>query len=356
MSLFLVRFAETGREAQPERSKTRRDIEDMIRAALPGAAIRSAPGRLLVETPEGSESAGNDASAGGASAGGASAGDAAEALGRIHGIVSFSPCEACALGALEACVVRVAGRALAARTRFRVQVKRTGAHGFTSRQKSAALGACIQAALPHAVVDLATPEVVIGVEIRERDCYVFDQVVAGMDHVAGPGVGEGRPAAAPAFLVDHMLGRLVKWLRLLGFDAVYAREEPDSELLRRARHEQRIILTRDRALSQARSAQTLFVQARTPLAQLAEVARRLGLYLDEQRMFTRCSLCNRLVQPVDKEAVRDRLPEAGPDARDLYDQLTYCAACDKVYWKGTQYDRIVARLAPFFASEPPGAG
>jgi uncharacterized protein with PIN domain len=342
--LFLVRFAETGREAQPGRSKTRRDIEEMIRAALPGAAIRAAPGRLLVEAPEPTD---------------AGTGRPAEALGTIHGIASFSPCEACELGALEACVVRVAGRALAGRTRFRVQVKRAGAHGFTSRQKSAALGACIQMALPHAVVDLAAPEVVIGVEIRDRDCYVFDQVVLGMDHVEAPGTAEeapALPAPVPAFLVDHMLGRLVKWLRLLGFDAIYARDEADSELLRRARHEQRIILTRDRALSQAQSAQTLFVQARTPLAQLAEVARRLSLGLDEQRMFTRCSLCNGLVQPVDKEQVRDRLPEAGPEAdRDLYDELTYCAACDKVYWKGTQYDRIVARLVPLFAGKDPDA-
>lgn len=348
MPLFLVRFAETGREAQPGRSKTRRDIEEMIRAALPGAAIRTAPGRLLVETPEPTNAGTGH--------------DAAEALGTIHGIASFSLCEACELDALEACVVRVADRALAGHARFRVQVKRAGAHGFTSRQKSAALGACIQTALPHAVVDLAAPEVVIGVEIRDRDCYVFDQVVPGMDHVEAPGTAEGAPALpapVPAFLVDHMLGRLVKWLRLLGFDAIYARDEADSELLRRARHEQRIILTRDRALSQAQSARTLFVQARTPLAQLAEVARRLSLRLDEQRLFTRCSLCNGLVQPVDKEEVRDRLPEAGPEAdreahRDLYDELTYCAGCDKVYWKGTQYARIVARLAPLFAGEDPG--
>lgn len=346
--LFLVRFAETGREAQPERSKTRRDIEDMIRTTLPGAAIRAAPGRLLVETPAGT----------GDGTSGATGDDAAGALGRIHGIASFSRCEACGLVDLEACVVRVASRALAGRTRFRVQVKRTGAHGFTSRQKSAALGACIRAALPHAVVDLGAPEVVIGVEIRDGDCYVFDQVVPGMDHVTAPGVAAAALASVPAFLVDHMLGRLVKWLRLLGFDAVYARDEADSELLRRARQEQRIILTRDRALSQAQSAHTLFVEARTPLAQLAEVARRLGLRLDEQRMFTRCSLCNRLVQAVDKEAVRDRLPAADPDAWEagLYDQLTYCAACDKVYWKGSQYDRMVARLAPFFAGQTPGAG
>jgi uncharacterized protein with PIN domain len=110
------------------------------------------------------------------------------------------------------------------------------------------------------------------------------------------------------------------------------------------------------------------VQARSPLAQLAEVARSLRLRLDEQRLFTRCSLCNGLVQRVDKEQVRDRLPEAGPEAglkadpkadpkadRSLYDELTYCAACDKVYWKGTQYDRIVARLAPLFAGEDPDA-
>jgi uncharacterized protein with PIN domain len=144
----------------------------------------------------------------------------------------------------------------------------------------------------------------------------------------------------------------VTWLRVLGYDTVYAHDEADSALLRRARLEQRILITRDRALAQAQSARTLLVEARAPMEQLAEVARALGLRLDQRRMFTRCSLCNGPVQPVDKEQVRDRLPDA---AGALYDQLTYCPACDKVYWKGNQYERMMAFLAPLLPGTAPDA-
>jgi uncharacterized protein with PIN domain len=330
--LYLLRVAETGREAQPGRSKTRRDIVDEIRAQAPDATIHAEPaepGRLLVEAAR----------------------DLAGVLRAVHGIASFSPCEHCALADLDGCAVRVAARALAGRSRFCVRTRRVGRHDFTSRQKSAALGARIQAAVPHAIVDLAAPEVVIGVEIRDHDCYVFDSVVPGLDRAPQPALGQA-DEPVPAFLVDHMLGRLVTWLRLLGYDAVYAHDEADSALLRRARREQRILLTRDRALAQAQSARTLLVEARTPMEQLAEVARALALHLDEQRMFTRCSLCNGPVRPVDKEQVRDRLPDA---AGALHDELTYCAACDKVYWKGNQYERMMAFLAPFLTGAAPDA-
>jgi uncharacterized protein with PIN domain/tRNA(Ser,Leu) C12 N-acetylase TAN1 len=336
--LYLVRVAETGREAQPGRSKTRRDIVSEIRAQAPDATIRAEPaesattGRLLVGADR----------------------DLDGVLRTIHGIASFSPCERCGLADLDGCVVRVAARALAGRSRFRVHTRRVGRHDFTSRQKSAALGAAIQAALPHAIVDLTAPEVVIGVEIRDRDCYVFDSVAPGLDRDALPAqpvVGHSDDRE-PAFLVDHMLGRLVTWLRVLGYDAVYARDEADSALLRRARLEQRILITRDRALAQAQSARTLLVEARTPMEQLAEVARALALRPDQRRMFTRCSLCNGPVHPVDKEQVRDRLPDA---AGALHDQLTYCPACDKVYWKGNQYERMITFLAPLLPGTAPDA-
>jgi uncharacterized protein with PIN domain/tRNA(Ser,Leu) C12 N-acetylase TAN1 len=345
--LYLVRVAETGREAQPGRSKTRQDIVSEIRARAPDATIRAEPATPATPATPGRLLVGADR-------------DLDGVLREIHGIASFSPCERCDLADLDGCVVRVAARALAGRNRFRVHTRRVGRHDFTSREKSAALGAAIQAALPHAIVDLTAPEVVIGVEIRARDCYVFDSVAPGLDRDARAAAGHAAGHAAehagdpePAFLVDHMLGRLVTWLRVLGYDAIYARDEADSALLRRARLEQRVLITRDHALAQARSARTLLVEARAPMEQLAEVARALGLRLDPRRMFTRCSLCNGPVQPVDKEQVRDRLPDA---ASALYDQLTYCPVCDKVYWKGNQYERMITFLAPLLPRTAPDRG
>lgn len=332
--IHLVRFVESGRESQPERGKTQRDIAAVVCARLPGASIRSAMGRLFVDAPAG----------------------AAEVLRSIHGISSFSPCRHCRVRDLEPTVTSLAAEALRGHRRFRVQVKRVGRHDFTSLQMAAELGARVQAEIPHAIVDLTAPEVVIGVEIRDDDCYVFDRVIPGLDHAGkAPAAALGARGMArnpPRFLVDHMLGRLVTWLRLLGYDTLYARDEADSALLRRARREQRILLTRDHALSRARSALTLFVEARTPEEQLTEVARSLALRFDRKRMFTRCSQCNQPVRSVAREHVQGRLPAA---VNELYDELTVCVACDKIYWKGGQYQRILARLAPLFDDRPEDA-
>lgn len=319
--LFLLRLAETGREAQPKRNKVRKDVVAAIERALPGARLRTEVGRIWVDV-------------------GGDPGAARAALAAIHGVASFSPVTRCSLAELERAVADVAAPRLAAGRTFRVSVKRVGDHPFTSQQLAARLGAAIVDRIRDVRVDLASPDIDIGVEVRAGDCFVFDDVIPGMDRreTAAPGSGD-----RPRFLVDHMLGKLKVALRLLGFDTIYVRHEPDTEVIRTARAEGRVVVTRDRELSEMPTIRAVYVTAEELEDQLAEVLRALALSPDAGEMFSRCSLCNGLVDPVDKESIRDRLPG---DVYAQYDEFTRCAACDKIYWKGGQYDRLIDKLRP----------
>jgi uncharacterized protein with PIN domain len=81
------------------------------------------------------------------------------------------------------------------------------------------------------------------------------------------------------------------------------------------------------------------LQAREPLKQTEEVLAAFHLQPGRELLFTRCIRCNRQVRQVKKEAVAHRLPAI---AYKLYDQFTYCRSCDKLYWRGEQYRRLLA--------------
>ncbi|MBU0495912.1 MAG: Mut7-C RNAse domain-containing protein [Chloroflexi bacterium] len=148
-------------------------------------------------------------------------------------------------------------------------------------------------------------------------------------------------ADAPRFLADVMLGRLARWLRILGYDTAF--ESPasdDHELVRQARAEGRILLTRDRELSRRRGVDCLFIDDEDVEAQLAQVVRELGLSTD--RAFTRCVICNGSLDPVDKAAVRDEIP---PYVYDSQERFARCAGCGRVYWPATHWQDMRERLA-----------
>ncbi len=136
------------------------------------------------------------------------------------------------------------------------------------------------------------------------------------------------------FLADHMLGRLAKYLRFLGYDTFYPDGRmSDDEILIIAREEQRIILTRDRELA-LRSGGFL-VRSDDYHAQLKEVVNKFNLNAD--KMLTRCSVCNAILVPVAKEEVKDKIPEyVYAHNKEFY----LCPQCGRVYWYGTHTDKI----------------
>ena len=118
------------------------------------------------------------------------------------------------------------------------------------------------------------------------------------------------PGPDPRFFADAMLGNLARWLRILGFDTAYQSSILDPELVRRSLAEGRHILTRDRGLREEwRVSHCVVLESDDVELQLEEVFRRFGLE-DEIRLFTRCALCNSVLESLDWEEARDRVREA----------------------------------------------
>jgi uncharacterized protein with PIN domain len=141
----------------------------------------------------------------------------------------------------------------------------------------------------------------------------------------------------PRFMADAMLGRLARWLRLLGFDTAYERDIDDGDLVRRAIDERRIILTRDRRLpAEWRVDGVLVIEAEAAPAQLRQIERALGIVRDA-RPLTRCSRCNTRLEATTRESVAGAVP---PRVLRTHDRFLRCAQCRRVYWSGSHVDRI----------------
>jgi len=142
------------------------------------------------------------------------------------------------------------------------------------------------------------------------------------------------------FIADMMLGRLARWLRLYGYDTLYGIED-DDEILRVARAENRVLLTRDSGL--AERARKLGIGAillnSNSLEGQIEELRHFGLEFRE--LFpasARCPKCNGQISPVKKEEVKDRVPES---VYERYDEFYVCENCGQIYWPGRQWREML---------------
>ena len=148
-----------------------------------------------------------------------------------------------------------------------------------------------------------------------------------------------RPLRRVRLVVDAHLGRLARYLRLLGFDTLFQNDLGDAELARLAAQEGRILLTRDKALLMRREVtHGCYVRDTSPRQQLVGVVRRLDLYR-QIRPFTRCMDCNGRLRPVTKQRVEAQLPAR---TRRLFDEFWQCLGCGRVYWRGSHFERMQA--------------
>jgi uncharacterized protein with PIN domain/sulfur carrier protein ThiS len=139
------------------------------------------------------------------------------------------------------------------------------------------------------------------------------------------------------FILDNHLGRLAVYLRMLGFDSLYRNDYHDEELALVANQEERILLTRDvRLLMRNLVGNGYWVRSKIPREQLVEVVERFGLTPHVQP-FRRCMRCNGILQSVSKERVLERLE---PLTKLYYHEFRICPRCDRVYWKGSHYERM----------------
>jgi len=147
----------------------------------------------------------------------------------------------------------------------------------------------------------------------------------------------------PRFVVDAMLGRLARWLRLLGYDALYDPSADDRALARCAAASGRILLTRDRGLLARRLVtRGLLIHDDRLAGQLRQVAAECGLALDPARCFTRCLACNAETREVSRDEVAGRVP---PFVLRTHERFRACPGCGRVYWAGSHRALALRQLA-----------
>ncbi|GAB4539115.1 MAG: hypothetical protein Kow0063_27660 [Anaerolineae bacterium] len=152
--------------------------------------------------------------------------------------------------------------------------------------------------------------------------------------------GRDRMDDSPArFVVDGMLGSLARWLRLLGYDTDYANQRDDPELVRIARAENRVLLTRDRELAGRRGVQALLIESQSLDDQLAQVMEAFPPPLEAQP--GRCSVCNTPLVETTPDEVAHRVPRY---VLRRHRQFMRCPGCERVYWRGSHWQAIQARL------------
>ncbi len=142
------------------------------------------------------------------------------------------------------------------------------------------------------------------------------------------------------FIVDTMLGRLARWLRILGYDTVYGRRLEDWRILKIAEDEDRIIITRDVGLHRRainKGLRSILMEQDDMAQRLATIAYLAGirLYIDLDR--TRCPICNARLLRVSKDKVKDKVPRR---VYELHDDFWICPRCGKVYWMGSHWRMI----------------
>ncbi|MBU1190267.1 MAG: Mut7-C ubiquitin/RNAse domain-containing protein [Gammaproteobacteria bacterium] len=159
------------------------------------------------------------------------------------------------------------------------------------------------------------------------------------------------PLRVPRFIIDANLGRLARYLRLLGFDSLYRNDYHDQEIADIAQRDRRIVLTRDRALLQHKSiTHGYFVRSDKPREQVKEILARLDLY-NSAHPFTRCMRCNGEIENVDKESVDHQLQ---PKTRQFYDRFRRCKDCGQAYWRGSHFERMERLCEEFLSSNNRG--
>ncbi|MGZ2369628.1 Mut7-C RNAse domain-containing protein [Ancylomarina sp. YFZ004] len=143
------------------------------------------------------------------------------------------------------------------------------------------------------------------------------------------------------FVVDAHLGKLAKYLRMLGFDTYYRSDIGDDEIISIAAKENRIILTRDKPLLRSKEiSHGYFVRSIEKHEQLKEVVNKFDLK-SQFRSFTRCMTCNTSLERANKEKIQNKVDQ---DILRIFSAFFYCEQCDKLYWKGSHFKRMEAYI------------
>jgi uncharacterized protein len=147
------------------------------------------------------------------------------------------------------------------------------------------------------------------------------------------------------FIADGMLGKLTRWLRILGQNVIYSIEFSDNKLLQLAKDEERILLTKDLELYKraiARGLDAFYLEGKTEYKQLAEIAMRDGLKLEVDMDKSHCPICNNKLKSTQKELLKEELQK---NTYTYYNKFWKCSNCGQIYWQGAHWKQIITTLA-----------
>ena len=160
-------------------------------------------------------------------------------------------------------------------------------------------------------------------------------------------------ADAPKFVVDCNVGKLARWLRLMGYDASFFDGSDDSELVAMAKAEGRVILSRDTHIMKRRlitggQIRAVLIDSDRPERQVRQVIDTLGL--DSRfRPFTICLECNQTLVERAKDELAGLVP---PYVFKTQSQFRQCSNCKRFYWRGTHWRAMTKKLESFKSGQP----
>jgi uncharacterized protein with PIN domain len=158
--------------------------------------------------------------------------------------------------------------------------------------------------------------------------YQVDKESPGSDNSEGP-----------RLLLDAMLGRLAKWLRLAGYDTAYERCAQGHMVARRARADGRILVTMNRELARRRGLTAILITSDQLEAQVRQVLAEVPLGPSNRQ--ARCAVCNGEIVNVAPQSVAEQVP---PYVLRRYASFQKCCSCGRIYWPGSHFERIQKRL------------
>ena len=146
------------------------------------------------------------------------------------------------------------------------------------------------------------------------------------------------------FITDANLGKLAKWLRILGYNTVFYTGNADRNFLRKAESEERVVLTRKKDMEKRQfSGQLVMIHSDQVREQLKELIDKLHLLPDPDRLFSICLSCNELLIKVNREEVSSLVPD---HVYASHTEFHMCPRCKGIFWPGTHMDnaRIYLRM------------
>ncbi len=145
------------------------------------------------------------------------------------------------------------------------------------------------------------------------------------------------------FFADRMLGKLAKYLRILGFDVEYFADIEESKIIDMINKSDRILLTKDIALFTRveNKDKAYLLKSDSWRSQLKSVVKRFNISSKDIRCFSRCIVCNTKLEPTSKESVRGKVPEY---TYSTHENFYICPKCGRIYWKGTHVEHMEEKI------------